>query len=115
MPFLHDCCSKGSACMALHVRRKKTSIEERHEKFGDVVLERVGQELQEKIAGRVLTPRNSEPDQDAVDPWATYTPSSFSHSSQSDDSDDEDSNPYLVCFAPDNLPPLVGWVLQTEE
>ena len=41
MPFLHDCCDKGEDCPLLHVRRKKHTISERYEKFGDQVLEGV--------------------------------------------------------------------------
>eukprot|EP01065_Artemidia_motanka_P045647 TRINITY_DN6751_c0_g1_i1.p1 TRINITY_DN6751_c0_g1~~TRINITY_DN6751_c0_g1_i1.p1 ORF type:complete len:218 (+),score=58.16 TRINITY_DN6751_c0_g1_i1:79-654(+) len=34
MPFLHECCREGDRCALLHVRRKKTPLEERVEQFG---------------------------------------------------------------------------------
>ncbi|KAJ9473407.1 hypothetical protein DIPPA_28064 [Diplonema papillatum] len=48
LAFLHSCCDKGSSCPQLHVRRKKSSISERLEKFGDSVLEGVSDEVARK-------------------------------------------------------------------
>eukprot|EP01059_Diplonema_ambulator_P014960 TRINITY_DN25_c1_g2_i3.p2 TRINITY_DN25_c1_g2~~TRINITY_DN25_c1_g2_i3.p2 ORF type:complete len:142 (+),score=44.81 TRINITY_DN25_c1_g2_i3:58-483(+) len=48
MPFLHDCCNKDEGCPLLHVRRRKTTIYERYEQFGNKVLKGCSREIKKE-------------------------------------------------------------------
>eukprot|EP01059_Diplonema_ambulator_P001347 TRINITY_DN11121_c0_g1_i2.p1 TRINITY_DN11121_c0_g1~~TRINITY_DN11121_c0_g1_i2.p1 ORF type:complete len:166 (+),score=20.64 TRINITY_DN11121_c0_g1_i2:122-619(+) len=48
MAFLHDCCPLDVTCHLLHVRRRKTTIVERYEQFGESVLQNVSRAMQEQ-------------------------------------------------------------------
>ena len=81
MPFLHDCCDKAEACPLLHVRRKKHTISERYEKFGDTVLEGVSIDI---AARATVTTLSDEDSRSATTETASH---SDAHSSAPDDSD----------------------------
>eukprot|EP01059_Diplonema_ambulator_P012083 TRINITY_DN2222_c0_g3_i1.p1 TRINITY_DN2222_c0_g3~~TRINITY_DN2222_c0_g3_i1.p1 ORF type:complete len:138 (+),score=56.56 TRINITY_DN2222_c0_g3_i1:44-415(+) len=52
MDFLHDRCKEGTHCWLLHVNRKKCTVMERYEQFGDSVLEGVAPRIQKKARRR---------------------------------------------------------------
>eukprot|EP01059_Diplonema_ambulator_P012082 TRINITY_DN2222_c0_g2_i2.p1 TRINITY_DN2222_c0_g2~~TRINITY_DN2222_c0_g2_i2.p1 ORF type:complete len:169 (+),score=20.34 TRINITY_DN2222_c0_g2_i2:38-508(+) len=91
--FLHEKCAEGPSCGLLHVRRKKSSICERYEQFGDSVLQGVAPRIQ-KITKRharvkkvsLAEVQNSEPLTRSAEQGeatssssASSTPSTYSH------------------------------------
>eukprot|EP01059_Diplonema_ambulator_P003883 TRINITY_DN13577_c2_g1_i2.p1 TRINITY_DN13577_c2_g1~~TRINITY_DN13577_c2_g1_i2.p1 ORF type:complete len:165 (+),score=50.29 TRINITY_DN13577_c2_g1_i2:43-537(+) len=55
MAFLHERCSEGAACSLLHVRRKKSNIVERYERFGNSVLEGVAVGIRRKAMKKIAS------------------------------------------------------------
>ena len=106
MEYLHNCCT-SEHCEKLHVRRKKSSIEERYYKFGDKVLVGVHQEDIRSNA-KSLLPTSELPtkkkttldtsDQQSV--AATISSSCSTSGLSAVSSSDSVINPYMSCFAP---------------
>eukprot|EP01064_Diplonema_japonicum_P038652 TRINITY_DN942_c1_g1_i1.p1 TRINITY_DN942_c1_g1~~TRINITY_DN942_c1_g1_i1.p1 ORF type:complete len:178 (+),score=50.54 TRINITY_DN942_c1_g1_i1:57-536(+) len=98
MAFFNDCCLKDVHCEYLHVRRKKNSIIERFQRFGEKVLEGVGLDLQSHVT--VCGGLSDD---------VLLTSEFLSSDSCSSDSDDNE-NPYMTCFAPPLWDaPTCGW------